>query len=56
MKKIEEEKVEQPETPDPRKPYKPPTLNRLGSIHELTGTLPGSSPADNDPFTPGSTL
>jgi hypothetical protein len=38
---------------DLRKPYEPPELIRLGTIHELTNAL-GVVPTDNDEFQPGS--
>jgi hypothetical protein len=42
--------------PDTRKPYQPPELKCLGTIHDLTKARPGNTPRDNDPFQPGSTV
>jgi hypothetical protein len=56
MKLPEKQQVDEALLNPSRKPYEPPTLKRIGTIQELTRTLPGTSPTDNDPFAPGSTF
>jgi hypothetical protein len=41
--------MKEPEAPRPRRPYAPPTLRRLGSVAELTGT-PGTVAASEPIF------